>query len=80
MGWKDRTVGTAHLQPIRGWFRLAPPTYQGLQPHISLIRDKSTQRADTTRYNPLELMSLEETHWDCFKFSLWINLNLLMKF
>ncbi|MEQ2268175.1 hypothetical protein XENORESO_016759, partial [Xenotaenia resolanae] len=26
---------------------------QGLRPHISLIRDKSTQRADTTRYNPL---------------------------
>ncbi|MEQ2277929.1 hypothetical protein XENORESO_009965, partial [Xenotaenia resolanae] len=26
---------------------------QGLQQHISLIRDKSTQRADTTRYNPL---------------------------
>ncbi|MEQ2242278.1 hypothetical protein ILYODFUR_034151 [Ilyodon furcidens] len=53
---------------------------QGRRQHISLIRDKSTQRADTTRYNPLELMSLEETHWDCFEFSLWINLNLLMKF
>ncbi|MEQ2278399.1 hypothetical protein XENORESO_017784 [Xenotaenia resolanae] len=26
---------------------------QGLLQHISLIRDKSTQRADTTRYNPL---------------------------
>ncbi|MED6237645.1 hypothetical protein ATANTOWER_030107 [Ataeniobius toweri] len=26
---------------------------QGLRQHISLIRDKSTQRAETSRYNPL---------------------------